>query len=136
MDTGLIEQTLEQAAERGDLTPAVYALLFKRYPDMQALFVRDTNGLVRGSMLSWIFEAILDFIGNRSYSPQMIQNEVITHDGYGVPPETFGLFFEVLVDTLRSELADSWTPAHERAWADLVDQLNWLSQHPYATASA
>ena len=68
MDTGLIEQTLEQAAERGDLTLAVYALLFKRYPDMQALFVRDTNGLVRGSMLSWIFEVILDFIGNRSLS--------------------------------------------------------------------
>src|SRR6201998_1924876 len=88
-----IEQSLEIAAARGgDLTPIVYARLFERQPQMQALFWRDNNGAVKGEMLMRVFEAIFDFIGARKYADHLIQTEVVTHAGYDVPPDVFATF--------------------------------------------
>lgn len=36
----------------------MYALLFRRQPQMDALFVRNTNGAIRGEMLMRVFEAV------------------------------------------------------------------------------
>ena len=84
----LIEASLELAAARcEDLTPGVYRRLFAEHPQMQALFVRDTNHLVKGEMLARVIEAILDFAGERHYAATLIQCEVITHAGYDVPPD-------------------------------------------------
>jgi hemoglobin-like flavoprotein len=48
-----IERSFEIAAERaGDITPLVYQRLFAQHPEMEALFVRDTTGAVRGEMLA------------------------------------------------------------------------------------
>jgi hemoglobin-like flavoprotein len=136
-DADLINETLEIAAERaGDLTPLVYARLFAAHPEMEAQFVRDTDGSVKGEMLARAFEAILDFIGDRAYAAQMIQCEVVTHDGYGVPPEVFGRFFEVVADTLRAVLGEAWTPAMEDAWAGLLEDLDWFATHPDQNATA
>jgi hemoglobin-like flavoprotein len=131
MDASLIERTLEIAAERGaDLTPQIYARLFAAHPDMEALFVRDTNGSVRGEMLARVFEMILDFIDRRAYAAQMIQCEVVTHEGYGVPPEVFGLFFGVVRDTLRDVAGPDWTPDTDSAWRSMLDQMGWFATHP------
>ena len=46
-----------------------------------------------GEMLAKVFEAILDFIGERRYAARLIQCEVVTHEGYDVPREIFGTFF-------------------------------------------
>jgi hemoglobin-like flavoprotein len=131
MDADLIEHTLERAAELGgDLTARVYARLFARHPEMEALFVRDTNGAVRGEMLARVFEMMLDFIDRRAYAAQMIQCEVVTHDGYGVPPEVFGIFFTVVADTLRETLGADWTAETDRAWRAALDQMGWYAAHP------
>ncbi len=131
MDAGLIERTLEMAAEQGaDLTPRVYARLFDAHPQMEALFVRDTNGAVRGEMLARVFEMIMDFVDRRAYAAQMIQCEVVTHEGYGVPPEVFGVFFRTVADTLRERLGARWTPAMDAAWDEMLDQMNWFATHP------
>jgi len=130
-DASLIEKTLEIAAEREtDLTPRVYARLFAAHPEMEELFVRDTNGAVRGEMLARVFEMILDFIDRRSYAAQMIQCEVVTHEGYGVPPEVFGVFFGTVADTLREILGADWTPAIEASWRAMLDQMDWFATHP------
>lgn len=135
MDASLIERTLETAAEReADLTPRVYAKLFAAHPDMEALFVRDTNGAVRGEMLARVFEMIFDFIDRRAYAAQMIQCEVVTHEGYGVPPEVFGVFFVTVADTLREILGTDWTPAVDAAWRAMLDQMDWFATHPDQSA--
>jgi hemoglobin-like flavoprotein len=135
MDARLIERTLEIAAEREpDLTPRVYARLFAAHPEMEALFVRDTNGAVRGEMLARVFEMILDFIDRRAYAAQMIQCEVVTHEGYGVPPDVFGIFFGVVADALREVLGPDWTPAVETAWRAMLDQMDWFATHPDQSA--
>jgi hemoglobin-like flavoprotein len=126
-----IEQSLELAAERcEDLTPLVYARLFAEHPDMEVLFWRDTQGLVKGEMLSRVIEAILDFIGERHYADHLIQCEVVTHAGYDVPPDVFAVFFAVVARTLREVVGEAWTPAIDAAWRRLLADLDFYVQHP------
>ena len=139
MSLSLIETSLELAAERcEDLTPVVYDRLFAQYPDMRALFWRDTNHSVKGEMLAKVFEALLDFAGARKYAAAMIQCEVITHEGYDVPPDVFRIFFAVVADSIREVLGEAWTPPMAAAWQDLLEQLDYYVTHPdqYETIAA
>jgi len=126
-----IEQSLELAAERaGDLTEAIYALLFERQPEMQALFWRDSNGAIKGEMLMRVFEAILDFIGARKYADHLIQCEVVTHAGYDVPPDVFCTFFPIVAETVRGACGAAWTDAMEEAWRTMLADLDFYMTHP------
>jgi hemoglobin-like flavoprotein len=119
-----IERSLEIAAERqGDLTPRVYALLFARQPDMETLFSRDTNNLVKGEMLMRVFEAILDFVGERRYADHLIGSEAITHEGYEVPREVFATFFGIVEEVVREACGSDWTEKMNSAWRQLLDDL-------------
>jgi len=133
----LIEQSLELAAERcDDLTPLVYARLFREQPQMEPLFWRDKNGAIRGEMLARVFEAILDFVGERLYAHHLIQCEVVTHAGYDVPPDVFQTFFPVVAATLREVLADAWTSEINLAWQGLLADLDFYVQHPDQSMTA
>src|SRR5580704_15194110 len=104
-EANLIETSLEIAAERcEDLTPLVYRRLFADHPEMEALFIRDKNNLVKGEMLARVIEAILDFAGDRRYAAQMIQCEVVTHEGYDLPREIFAIFFGTVAACLKAVL--------------------------------
>lgn len=116
----LVTQSLEIAAERGgDLTSAVYARLFHERPDLEPLFVMDTNGAVRGEMLSRVFDAILDFVGERAYAHNLIHAEATNHEGYNVPRDAFALFFRIVADVVREACGEDWTAAMTEAWRRL-----------------
>jgi hemoglobin-like flavoprotein len=102
----------------------VYAKLFARYPDMRPLFVRDTTGAVRGEMLARTIDAILDYLDGDHYATNLIRSESVTHDGYGVPPQTFSTFYAVLAATVEEVLGAEWTPAMADAWRELLDALS------------
>jgi len=119
-----IEASLELLAVRGDPTAAVYARLFAEQPQMHALFWRDTDGAIKGEMLSRVFDAILDFVGERRYAANMIGCEIVTHEGYDVPREVFATFFGVVAATARAELGADWTQAFETAWSALLAELD------------
>ncbi len=124
-DSALITRSLEIASERGgDLTGAVYARLFRERPDLEALFVMDTDGAVRGEMLSRVFDAILDFIGERAYAHNLIHAEAANHDGYNVPREAFTLFFSTVADTVRTACDDAWSVDIDRAWSRLLEEID------------
>jgi len=126
-----IVESLELAAERcEDLTPLVYARLFREQPQMAELFWRDTNGAIKGEMLARVIEAILDFVGERLYASRLIQCEVVTHAGYDVPPEVFGVFFGVVAATLKDLLGGAWTREFEEAWWRLLADLDFYVTHP------
>ena len=122
--------TLEAAARHGDVTERVYRRLFTLHPEMEAQFVRDKDGSVRGEMLAKVFEIVLDMADGRPWAARMIQCEVVTHDGYGVPPEVFGIFFRVVADEVKALSGEAWTPAAAAAWAALLKQLDWFANHP------
>lgn len=127
----LIEASLEMAAARcEDLTPLVYARLFADHPQMEAMFWSDTNWAVRGEMLSKVFSAILDFVGERLYAHTLIQTEVVTHAGYDVPPDVFGVFFGTVAATLADVLGPDWSPEIDQAWNALLADLDFYVTHP------
>jgi hemoglobin-like flavoprotein len=132
----LIVASFERAAELcDDLTPLVYDRLFADHPDMRALFVRDTDGSVRGEMLARVIEAILDFIDQRTYAAHLIQCEVITHEGYGTPPEVFRLFFSYVAKAIEALIGADWTVETEAAWGVLLDDLDFYVTHPDQAAT-
>jgi hemoglobin-like flavoprotein len=122
-----IEVSLALAAERcGDMTPEVYARLFAEYPEMERLFVRDTNGSVKGEMLFRVFEVLLDLVGDNLYAANLIRCEVTTHAGYDVPRDVFPTFFRIVAETMRDELGTEWTPEFDSAWEKLLRDIDVL----------
>ncbi len=125
----LIAWSLERLGElRGDPTADIYARLFAQRPDLEALFVLDRTGAVRGNMLANVFEALLDMAGPRRYGLGAIQAERVNHDGIGIPPETFALFFDVVLETTREAIGEDWTPALATAWQGVLDEIHALPQ--------
>jgi hemoglobin-like flavoprotein len=121
----LVANSLETLAERvGDPCPQVYARLFAAYPEMEALFVRDTTGAVRGEMLAMAFECVLDIGGAGAYAANLIAAERVNHESVGVPPEVFGRFFPMLAETCRELLGDAWTDEVDSAWRELLARLD------------
>ncbi len=119
-----IERSLEIAAARGgDLTEAIYARLFARFPETEALFVLDRDGQVRGAMLAHVYETIFDFIGERRYAHRFISAEIVTHDGYGVDPGAFSAFFGIVRDAVQSACDGDWTDEMGTAWRAMLADL-------------
>src|SRR6201995_3938400 len=119
-----IERSFELAAGRtGNLTPLVYARLHREHPETLAMFRTQGSDLVKGSMLALTTEAILDFAGERSGKFRMIECEVASHDAYGTPRELFFAFFGVIAATLRELLGAEWSPEIDRAWADMLAEI-------------
>jgi hemoglobin-like flavoprotein len=128
MDTDIIARSLDMVAERhGDPAPLVYARLFAEHPDMEALFVRDTAGSVRGQMLMVVIESLLDYIGGNAYSANLIRIERINHEGLGVPPEVFDTFFSAVMETFKDLLGDDWTQETDAAWRELLAELGRIT---------
>jgi hemoglobin-like flavoprotein len=121
----LIRHSFELAAERcEDLTPLVYRRLFREHPETEAMFRREENDLVKGSMLALTIEAMLDFAGDRTGHFRMIGCEVASHDAYGTPRELFGKFFGVIAATMRELLGTDWSPEIEDAWRKLLGEID------------
>jgi len=124
MDAAAIARSLELAAERGDPAPLVYARLFAAHPDMERLFVRDTNGLVRGNMLAEAISAILDFIDRDAYGGNLMRIEIVNHENLGVPREVFPVFFSAMRDTFAEMLGPQWDGDIDAAWRELLTRID------------
>ena len=112
---------LEAAAERlGDPGPAIYERLFRDHPEMEEMFVLDTDGGARAHMLYESFECLLDLADDGQRGVLMLQAERNTHEGFGVAPEIFTRFFTIMRDVLREGLGEAWSPDYEMAWSDVL----------------
>jgi hemoglobin-like flavoprotein len=119
-----ILHSFELAAERcEDLTPKVYARLAREHPETSAMFRTHGSDLVKGSMLVFAIEAILDFAGERNGKFRMIECEVSSHDAYGTPRDLFVAFFGVIAATLRELLGTDWTDEIDAAWRNLLAEI-------------
>jgi hemoglobin-like flavoprotein len=120
-DADPLAASLELAAGQvGDLTPLVYARLYARYPDAEALFLMDKGGHVRGQMLAVALEALLDR-GERLDG--LIAIERGNHRDLGVSDAMFDDFYPMLMETVREALGPAWTPAMQAAWSAALGRL-------------
>jgi hemoglobin-like flavoprotein len=127
-DAAVITNTLESVAERvGDPIPLVFERLFDEMPELEALFIRDTDGLVRGQMFQVTIESLLDFLGDRSYGANLIQIERVNHVGLGVEPEMFDRFYRTVIATFKDILGTGWTPDMDVVWHRVVGELTGQS---------
>jgi hemoglobin-like flavoprotein len=128
-DAVVITDTLERVTERiGDPTPLIFERLFAEMPEVEALFIRDKGGLVRGQMFQVTMESLLDYLGDRSYGANLIQIERVNHLGLGVEPALFDRFYLTVMATFKAVLGPDWTAEMETAWRRVVDELTALSQ--------
>lgn len=124
-DPKLVGWSLERlSALHGDPSDAVYRRLFAQQPELEALFVLDRQGQVRGNMLANVFEALLDISGERRHGLNLIAAECVNHEGLGVAPEVFVSFFEVVLETTRDLLGDEWTAEIDAAWRSALNEIN------------
>jgi hemoglobin-like flavoprotein len=107
----------------GDPTPLVYARLFAAYPEMEALFVRDTTGAVRGEMLAMAFQCLLELDAPGGFAANLIGAERVNHEGVGVPPEVFVRFFPTVMETCRDLMGAEWTDEIDAAWRERLSRI-------------
>ena len=121
----IIERSIERVAEvAGDPTPLVYARLFAEQPEMESLFVLDTDGSAKGHMLTEALDCVFDLLGPRAYAPVLIQSELTNHRNLGVPPRTFATFFRVVRDCFRDSLGSEWDGATDDAWEAMLHDID------------
>lgn len=117
MNGALILETLERAAEAcADPAPLVYQRLFALRPEFEPLFVMDTDGGVRGSMLETCFNAILGLDDDAAVQRVIISSSRFSHTGYGLAETDLDLMFGAIRDTVRELNGASWTPEAAAAW--------------------
>jgi hemoglobin-like flavoprotein len=123
-EAAIITETLDRLAERvGDPMPMIFERLFAEMPDVEALFIRDKGGLVRGQMFQVTMESLLDFLGDRSYGANLIQIERVNHQGLGVEPEMFDRFYLTVMATFKDILGANWSVEMETVWSRVIGEL-------------
>jgi len=125
IDPALIEASLEAvAAACEDPTPHVYAALFARHPEMEALFILDRSGAVRGQMLAQAIASLVDLAGPQTWGGHLMRAEIVNHEGWGVPPEVFATFYPVVRDAFRDLAGLAWTAEMDGAWDILLARVD------------
>ncbi len=125
-----LTESLTLLSERaGDVTGLVYTRLFAAHPELEDLFLMDTDGGVRGSMLSQAFECLMDLAdGPGTMAETVIRSERVNHDTYDVPAGMFDVFFEIIRDVTKEVAGSDWLPLTEAAWASVLADASRLSQ--------
>jgi hemoglobin-like flavoprotein len=123
-DAAIITETLDRVVQHvGDPMPRVFERLFRETPEIEALFIRDADGLVRGQMFQVTIESLLDFLGDRSYGSNLIQIERVNHVGLGVDPAVFDRFYLTVLATFKDILGTDWTPDMDTVWTRVIGEL-------------
>jgi hemoglobin-like flavoprotein len=136
MTDDAVIRSLEAAAGQGDPGPVVYARLFAAHPELESLFVRDRDGSVRGHMFQEMINALIDLRGANVYGANLFRIERVNHEQLGVKPELYPAIFAILRDVVRDMAAQAWTDEMERAWSDLLAQVDVLMQPDTGYAAA
>lgn len=114
--------SLEVVATRcEDVVPPVYAALFERYPDFEALFSLDTDLGVRGHMLNEALTMAEGLLQNDPVALNFVSAERMNHSGYGVADDAFESFFVVMSDEFRKLAGETWTDEMSAAWRAVVE---------------
>lgn len=120
-DAAIIVETLERVSARaGDPMPLVFERLFAEMPEVEALFVRDKGGLVRGQMFQVTMESLLDYLGDKGYGANLVQIERVNHEGLGVEPRMFDRFYWTVMAVFKDILGAEWTAQMDAVWTRTI----------------
>ena len=109
--------------ELGDPQTRIYERLYRQHPEVQALFVLDADGGVRGSMLQTTLETILDYSAKGRLDHVSLGAWRSHHLAYEVDADLFTHFFIIIRDCAKDALGCNWSMEMESAWQDLLVQV-------------
>lgn len=118
LDARLLRESFEALRPRADEVVArFYSVLFERHPEIQPLFARTNMTEQRKK-----FFETLDRIVQHLEKPDAVLSDLLllgnSHVDYGVKPEQYGPVCDCLVEAMKTESGQAWTPAVEKAWRD------------------
>ncbi len=118
------EQSLETvAAHCEDPVPLVYAQIFARYPELEPLFILDTDHGARGHMLNEALTCAQDLLGPDTFATSFIAAERQNHQGYEISDDIFEAFYTVMHGVFRALSNGDWTPQMDAAWQAVSDKV-------------
>ena len=106
----------------GDPQEEIYQRLYSRYPDLQSLFVLDTDNSVRGSMLQTAFEYLLIYGDIAEIDQAGLASWRSHHAEYGVEEDVFLVFFVLIRDCVKDYLGPEWTDSMASQWEDFLQR--------------
>lgn len=118
MDTDLLRRSFTLITKREQrLADRFYTLLFERYPATRPLF-RGQSAKAKGKMLLDALVLLMANLDDEVWVDDNLAALGLRHRGYGVTPEMYGWFGEVLLVTFREVSGEAWTPRLEAAWSE------------------
>ena len=117
----LIVQSLEIAAENGDITEQIYQRYYEISPESAEL-MRYVDDNVKGKMMDEIYRLLMvqDYAEESAY----LNWEVDNHEmAYSVLPRMYDGLFEAVYETVEACLGDNWTDACAAAWHERLGSL-------------
>jgi hemoglobin-like flavoprotein len=136
LDVDVLRESFALVAERApDLTSRFYDVLFRRYPQAQPLFGRNTRAR-QEQMLTEALVAVLDHVENAAWLTETLQALGAKHVAYGVTDEMYDWVGDSLLITLAEVAGDAWTPRVARAWKDAYGAIAGLMMEGARLASA
>jgi hemoglobin-like flavoprotein len=136
LNAPLLRSSFEAIIERQpQLTPRFYEILFTRYPQVRALFGRNSAGNQQ-QMLQEALVAVLDHLEDASWLSKTLGAMGKKHVDYGVTFEMYDWVGDSLLATLAEVSGDAWTAELEREWSAAYGAIASLMQLGSAASDA
>jgi hemoglobin-like flavoprotein len=121
-DITLIRESFAHLHRRKTETAQLfYGRLFDIAPEVRPLFKGDIKS--QGAKLMETLLVAIATLNDRDGLTILLEKLGRTHRDYHVEPEHYDHVGEALIWTLRTSLGDGFTPAVERAWRSLYDDI-------------
>jgi purine-binding chemotaxis protein CheW len=116
IDADLLEQSFAELSQQGELlVRRFYEELFKRYPDVKALFNNTSMAEQQQKLL-----AAIKLVVANIRDPQALKNVLVKlgerHRGYGAQPEHYNAVKTTLLDVMKELSGASWSELKRATW--------------------
>jgi len=116
MNIPLLRASFERVVEHHpDITHHFYEILFERYPQVRALFGRNSRE-AQEQMLTRALVAVVDHLEDASWLVETLTALGAKHVDYGVTDEMYDWVGESLLAALARAEGLHWTPEVEASW--------------------
>ena len=121
-EAALIRTSFAQLRERIEpASVAFYEALFRRRPDLRALFREDLAG--QGMKFMTTLDAVVHSVDEPEKLADQLRDLGETHAKLGVKVADFAPMGEALIEVLRADLGAAFTDETEAAWRRAYDAL-------------
>lgn len=97
-----------------EIGTSFYNRLFERAPHLQVLFHESAE--IQGRKFMNLLAMVITKLNTEDRADEHVSALGVRHVGYGVQPEYFPLFGEVLMETLADTMGQQWTQETAEAW--------------------